>query len=66
MLEFVLQAAEAMFPIIALVALGSFLSRAGWFDAVRRAGRRACTRMVERITPIPKRPEPLFEAPAFA
>ena len=37
MLEFVLQAAEAMFPIIALVALGSFLSRAGWFDAVSGA-----------------------------
>ncbi len=33
-MEFVLQAAEAMFPIIFLVALGSFLSRAGWFDAV--------------------------------
>ena len=37
MLEFVLQAAEAMFPIIALVALGSLLSRAGWFDAVSGA-----------------------------
>ena len=37
MLEFVLQAAEAMFPIIAMVALGSLLSRAGWFDAVSGA-----------------------------